>query len=122
VIDVEHDGVAAGVASQAEPQRRPLAGRDDLAVEPATGRVQCAVVGAVDDLQGVSVKGIAPEHGLRRLSEASLVDGPGHADLELHAPQRCSWVEQVALVGLGLRGLPDPLAVQLAPMVALTPP
>ena len=89
------------MAGQADRDGRASVSPIDPALQPASGRVQRGVVGALHDLEPDPSPRDASACAERR-SQPRLVERAGDARLELHAPRRSLRVEQRAGCALAL--------------------
>jgi hypothetical protein len=119
VVEAEHEDVAGGVSRQAGVHRRDLCDGDDDALQADPGCIQGVVVVAVDDVEAIALVAAASQRPAQRRAQPRLVERSFDARLEQHAPCPRLRVEQVAVVERAPPVARDPLAVELAAVVAL---
>ena len=119
VVEVEHEHVAGGVMGEADVKRRHDGERDAAAVQPPAREVERVVVVAVDDREARLARPADARDGVERAPHPRVVERSRDPDVELHAPGRRRRVEQADGRGRAADVVGDPLAIELAPMVAL---
>jgi hypothetical protein len=120
VVEVEKEDVTPGMVGQPGPQRRPLGHGHRFVEQVRSGTVQDLVVGALDDLQGLVLRRSVAENGAEGLAQAGVVERALDPGFDVHAPR--PRVEQMDRVGRGVVAVPDPLTVEVRPVVTLAAP